>query len=252
MEDCDAEGAIAAIDRLRSGAITGLNVTMPHKVLAANASDVREERVEVLGAANTLFVREGLVHAANTDVDGVRRSVQRFGHPIERAVVLGAGGAAAAAALALEGTPEVVVIARKSAAAEALNERIAEVICSTHLAAHEWGAEPALQAVRAADLVVNATPLGMQDPAQADAAFRALGLPSSGAHLLDLIYARTRTPFLAFANADAMDGATMLVEQGASAFEIWTGRAAPVRVMYEALFGALGRPVPSRCGPAGS
>ena len=245
VHECDRAGAIAAIDRLRSGAITGLNATMPHKSVAAEASDVRDSRVSILGVANTLVGRHGQVHATNTDVDGVARSISALGGPFRRAVVLGAGGAAAASVLALEGCAEIVVLARDVDAASALNQRLRPGVGSSELVASEWGDRRARELVGRADVVVNATPLGMKGVEPASAAFRAVGLEDTSARLLDLIYSREPTPFLRFANGDSMDGATMLVEQGAAAFELWTGVRAPIRVMYDALFGVLGRPTPS-------
>lgn len=238
----DDRGAIDAIDRLRSKAIAGLNVTMPHKALAAAHADVCDERVDRLGAANTLWVEDGRVLATNTDVDGVRRSVAALGGPFSRVVILGAGGAAASATLAVHDAERLTVIARRESAAVELLDRV-----TAGRAGHRgvaWGGSACLDAVNNADLVVNATPLGMSGGPDAVAAFRAVGLHSTGAGLLDLIYAERPTAFLSFATNAAMDGATMLVEQGAVAFERWTGRPAPRLVMYEVLFGSLGRPVP--------
>jgi shikimate dehydrogenase len=169
-----------------------------------------------------------------------------LGGEFHQAAVLGAGGAAAAAvlALALAGVDRIAVISRSASAAAALVARVAPALASSELVAARWGEPAGRELVRGAELVVNATPLGMGDEEGALQAFGRAGVATSNAHLLDLIYARRVTPFLSMATSPSLDGATMLVEQGAASWEIWTGRPAPRRVMYDALFGELGRSTP--------
>lgn len=242
VEDVDESEAISAIDRLRSGAVSGLNVTMPLKGLAAREADRPDDRVRRLGAANTLWCVHGLVHATNTDVDGVIRSIEALGGPFEHVVVLGAGGAAASALLASAAVAHLTVVARRAAVAAELVSRV--IGNRPEWSVCGWGDSEARDAVQFADLVINATPLGMSDANTAREAFREAGVEKASGRLLDLVYSAGTTPFLSFGPERGIDGATMLAEQGAVAFEKWTGRAAPRRVMYDALFGSLGRPTP--------
>jgi shikimate dehydrogenase len=151
------------------------------------------------------------------------------------ALVLGAGGAARAIVYALaEAGTVVAVVNRTIGRAEALCETIRRPLPNARLSAHPFPAAlPAL--APAADLIVNTTSLGLHpdDPLPWDAAipFR------PGQVVYDLIYSR-RTPLLdlaARADAQAIDGLGMLVHQGARSFELWTGREAPVEVMFGAL-----------------
>jgi shikimate dehydrogenase len=158
---------------------------------------------------------------------------------IRRVLVIGAGGAARAVVYALvEAGARVAVVNRTVAAAEELCRIVGAALPSADLSVHPFPAAPARGAALAADaeLIVNTTSLGLHgdaDPLPWDpaVAFR----PDQVVY--DLIY-NVRTPLLRLAEAagaQAIDGLGMLVHQGARSFELWTGRQAPVAVMYEAL-----------------
>jgi shikimate dehydrogenase len=240
---------IGVIDRIRSGTIIGANVTMPHKGVAFENCDEACGLATALRAVNTLYLSDdGLALGTNTDVHGVARSIAALGCATGSIVLLGAGGAAAAAVAALAALEcNLAVINRDAHRAQTMVERLDRAgLCPREVQVAEWGSSESRRQVRCADLVINATALGMGDQALAGDSFRKLEIDRGESALLDLIYSIDETPFLKFgAGRSTLDGATMLVEQGARSFELWTGRKAPLHEMYLALFSHLGRAVPA-------
>jgi shikimate dehydrogenase len=227
--------AARALDAMRVLGIDGLSVTMPHKSDVAAAVDQLDDDARALDAVNCVVRRGDTLVGHNTDGDGFARGLRHdTGHGASgsRAVVLGAGGAARAVvhALANDGAKEIVVVNRSpepAAVAAALGGTAARV--------------GSVEDVAAADLVVNATPVGMTGPA-------AGGLPCPAELLgpsqvvVDLIYEPIETAWLRAAaerGARAHNGLSMLVFQAAQAFELWTGRDAPVEAMLQAAGEAL-------------
>ena len=226
----DADRAVAAMRSLRLG---GLSVTMPHKAAAAAAADVLTPGAERLGAVNCLSWSGTRIVGDSTDGAGFLDSL-RVDHAWDphgrRVVVVGAGGAARAvvAALADAGVASVGVVNRSEDRAR----RAAAL-------AGDRGTVVAAEAAADADLVVNATPVGMG----ADG-----GLPldpdriGAGQVVADLVYDPLETPFLAAARsrgAVPVTGLGMLVHQAAHAFRAWTGEDPPVEVMSAAVVAAL-------------
>ena len=206
----DVTGLAEAADEVRSGFLTGANITTPHKHLAAQLADYQTALVRRLSAANTWWrMADGRLAADNSDVVGVRFAYGRVG-AFERTLVLGAGAAAAAALLACEGH-DLYISARRTEQASSLVDRLqiaAEVV--------PWG-EPVARAV-----VVNATRLGMGGESLPQ------GLLSHAAGLVDMPYGAHPTPAVASALEAGLACATgldMLVGQAAASFERWTGRA---------------------------
>ncbi len=145
-----------AVGRVRDPGVAAANVTMPYKARAAALADVRDADTERAGATNFLVNRSGVLHAANTDLAAVRVALRRVAAP--SALLLGAGGAGAAALGGGVGTVRRVVIAdRDEAAARSLAARARGWGMSAAVVV--WEAVPA--AVPGADLIVNATPIGM-------------------------------------------------------------------------------------------
>ena len=236
--DVDAPQADTAIAGVRALGIDGLSITMPLKEVAAHAVDRLSPAAATLGAVNTV-VREGdeLV-GYNTDGDGFLDAL-RVDHgwdPTGRScLVFGAGGAARAVVLALAeaGAADVAVVNRTAARAE-----------RAVALAGACGRIGSVADVAGADLVVNATPIGMAgagaDGATWDAAVDALRGP--GQVVVDLVYYPALTPLLAAAQdrgARPVGGLGMLVHQAAHAFTLWTGQPAPVSVMAAAAAAAL-------------
>jgi len=222
----------AAVAGMRALGVQGLSVTMPHKRSVALICDELTPTAAVLGAANTVVRRGDRLVGDATDGPGFLASLRAAGHdPAGRTcLVLGAGGAAAAVvhALAEAGAARVGVLARRPEAA-------VEVAA---LAGPAGGVAVVADLDRA-DLVVNATSVGMQDTAGAGAVPFGLDLAVLGAGqvVVDLVYHPLRTPLLVAAEAAGatpVDGLGMLVHQAALAFELWTGICAPLGVMAAA------------------
>ncbi len=194
------------------------NVTIPHKIAFHDLCDHLTDLAAKVGAVNTFWFDAKKLHGDNTDVggfDAAARALLGGETTGARIVVLGAGGAAAAVLAAIEEWPDAraTVVARHSDRAAALAKRFPDV------ARTEKSVE---RAVRDATLIVNATPVGQQDEDEpVDVAL----IPKSAA-VLDLVYRRGGTPWVRAARDNgirAADGLTMLLEQGALAFQRWFG-----------------------------
>lgn len=236
--DVAAGDASRAIDAMRALGLGGLSVTMPHKDAVVDLVDELTDDARRLGAVNCVTPRSGRLIGDNTDGAGFIASLADAGVSVggRSCVVLGAGGAARAVILALarSGAASVTVVNRTAARAEqaaALAGRVGRVGTADEVAG--------------ADLVVNATSVGMGG--STDTPFDvALLRTDPPAVVADLVYVPLETPLLAAASAAGavtVDGLGMLVHQAAVAFESWTGVAAPVDVMRAAASG--GSPAPA-------
>lgn len=257
----DVDGMRAAAEAVRAGAIGGANVTVPHKAVAARMADETSDAVSVTGAANTWVGRDGCLIAENTDVVGIAASLDLLEWSAESgpALVLGAGGASASVLAALSdcGASALVVnrdLERAAELAARFSDRME--IRTTAWPGGEGAAAPLLAAALAeSTLVVQATSAQLGASGGASSVFGAL--PWSAACpdvcLLDLTYSRRPTSFLTRGPASArrLDGAAMLLHQGAASFALWTGVRAPIRAMADALAAALGRDAKSLYRPAG-
>jgi shikimate dehydrogenase len=224
-----AEGEFAdAVRGADALGVAGLNVTVPFKedALAVVEPDETAERV---GAVNTVAFGDGEPRGFNTDVAGVCRALAHHDVTVadRAAVVVGAGGAARAAAFALADAGAAVRVANRTVArAESLAADVSGA------SAHGLDALPGL--ARDADVLVNATTVGMDEDATP--------VPADYLHadlaVLDAVYSPVETRLLrdaAAAGATTVDGGWMLLYQGVEAFERWTGRDAPVNAMNAAL-----------------
>jgi shikimate dehydrogenase len=232
--------ASGALDGMRAMGIGGLSVTMPHKAAVASGVDDLTAGARALGAVNCIVPDGDRLVGHNTDgagfLDGLRHD---SGLDVTglRCVVLGAGGAARAVvhALGLAGAADVAVANRT--AGRAL--RVAELAGA---AGHALEPSSVGGAVAGADLVVNATSLGMAGseaghPVDPD-------LAAAGAVVVDLIYHPAQSAWLAALRGrgvEAHNGLSMLVHQAAHAFTLWTGVEAPVAAMDAAARAALAR-----------
>ena len=234
--------AAAALAAMRVLGIEGLSVTMPHKDAAAAACDELSPAAELLGAVNCVRRDGDRLIGENTDGAGFLRSLctQAGADPTGlHAVVLGAGGAARAVIVALADAGASVTVVNRSP--HAAKRAVALGAAAGAAAAAASGAPVGLmavggpEAVRDADVVVNATPLGMTegDPLPIDPA-----LVSDGQIVADLIYRPERTPLLdaaARAGAATLNGTGMLLYQAAEQFKMWTGHDAPIAAMASAV-----------------
>jgi len=223
----------------------GVNVTIPHKQAVVEFLDELSDEADLIGAVNTVRIAgDGTCKKFNTDGRGFVRSL-RTEAGLEPAgktfFVIGAGGAGRAIAtqLALDGAARLSLCDTDAPRAEALAERIAQRTSSksVELIPHENTA--IRDAVARADVFVDATPLGMH---QGDATSIPLDALRPGMLVVDLVYNPPETPLLAGAKARGcmtLGGLGMLLFQGVEAFELWTGREAPVEVMRRALRSAV-------------
>jgi shikimate dehydrogenase len=251
VEPADFEAEIAGM--AIEGEYAGVNVTVPHKEAALAMADEASEGARAIGAANTLSFRDGQIVAANTDADGLLRSLpaslaagdaaagEADDGSARRALVLGAGGAARAAIWALanggEGAPdlegepalippfEVDVWNRTAERAETV---------AAELGGHAIAApDPADYA-----LIVNTTAVGLggEDPFE----HLPLGADSfvAGQVVVDMVYGDEPSPLLVAAEAAGaitVDGLEMLVQQGALSLRIWTGEEPSLEAMRAAV-----------------
>ena len=224
----DDEGMERVAAEIRDGRLDGANVTMPHKARAARLADRLSPVAERCGGANTLWREGDRLCAHTTDPDGVRFAWEHAGLPDDAPVLLlGAGGAAAAALAALEGRA-CRVSARREEAARALVDRVAP-----DASVIGWGT--ALPGA----VVVNATPLGLAGESLPG------GVLDEAVGLLEMNYGAGETPaevVLRSRNRPVAPGELMLVGQGAASFAIWTGVEVPPAVMLAALGGRRGMP----------
>jgi shikimate dehydrogenase len=231
--------AAEALAAMRRADISGLSVTMPHKADVEALVDECTEVAQRLSAVNCIVRTEGVLLGANTDGEGFVASLARgadFTPAERRCMVIGAGGAARAVVLALAdgGARRISVLNRtpeRAATAAALAGRVGSVVPP--------GQSALAEAVRSADLVVNATPFGMAGASPEGAAqwLVAPQLLHEGQVAADLVYAPRPTQWLveaAAAGARSVDGLGMLVHQAAAQLVLWTGEPAPVEAMWEA------------------
>jgi shikimate dehydrogenase len=221
----------AAVDAMRTLGLAGLSVTMPHKASVAGAVDRLSPVARRLGAVNTVRHEDGALVGDSTDGPGLVDALRgdQGWHPSgRRCIVLGTGGAARAVTLALAeaGAASVRVVGRR-----------AEAATSCAALAGSAGATAGIEEIAGADLVVDATPVGMGP----DGDGLAFGLDparlGSGQLVVDLVYTPAVTPLLAAAaarGATVANGLGMLVHQAARQFAAWTGEPAPIGAMREA------------------
>lgn len=205
----------AFIDAVRLLPVQGVSVTIPHKEAVLPLLDHVTPCARKVGAVNTLFWQDGALCGDNTDVPGFLVPLDDRPRP-RTALVLGAGGAARGvlAALGRLGVPRIRIATRNAAKAQEL--------------AAEFGAEALAwekRALESADMIINATPLGMRGARQDESPFPSDGFAGTGL-AYDLVYNPLETRFLREARAagwQTQDGLDMLVGQGLAQFALWTG-----------------------------
>lgn len=207
--DVDRDGFVSEIRALRNGLLDGVNVTMPHKSRAYRACDVRSVLAARAGAVNTLVMRDSDLVGENTDVSGIHSAWEwaklDLGAP---ATVVGSGGAAAAALIALEGR-ELRITARREPVTRSLVART-----GVEASVIPWGTPIP------PGILVNATPIGMRGEHLPEY------LLNSAIGLFDMAYGDEPTPAVVEASRRELPvavGLDMLVGQAIASFKIWTG-----------------------------
>jgi shikimate dehydrogenase len=225
-----------AMEGLRALGFVGCNVTVPHKVEVMRHLDRLDESAKRPGSVNVILNRGGELIGYSTDGYGAVKALEREGVRLEgkRVLLLGYGGGARAVAFELAGTmkcAEILIAGRDQVKASALAGEVATLARSRAIPLGEAGSA-------AADMLINCTPVGMWPHSEsAPVPTESIGI---GTAVMDLVYNPAETKLLKMARArgcKAIGGLEMLVQQGAKAFEIWFGRAAPVEVMRKAVEG---------------
>ncbi len=223
----------AFVQSLDARDYVGANVTVPHKEKAL-AYSLPDERAKAVGAANTLWIAGGFLHATNTDVEGFLNNLDACAPQWERglgnAVVLGAGGAAHAVVYALltRSVERITLVNRTPHRAEALRQRFLE-----RLQVAPW--EQLNDLLGDATLLVNTTTLGMAGQPELEAD---IGRLPSDAVVADLVYVPLVTPLIKAAKAKGLrtaDGLGMLLHQAVRGFELWFGKKPEVTAELRAL-----------------
>ena len=242
-----AEELKEAFSLLRTLDFVGINLTVPHKVAAVQLIDEADDATKQIGAINTILVESKKLIGFNTDAPGFARAIRgEFSVDLRdlRLLVLGAGGVGRAIAVqcARENCERLVLLNRDFEKAKALALELTSFFSGARvlgpvarLEAVAWKDDALRFQIANTDLVVNATSLGMKrnEPSPLPASILAPHLM-----IYDTIYTAERTSLLAAAadaGARGANGLSMLLHQGALAFEIWFKREAPIDVMRAAL-----------------
>jgi len=232
------DGLKDAILGMRAVGMKGVNITMPHKVTVLPYLDELSEAASIIGAVNTITMKDGRLFGENTDGKGFVTSVKNAGYDItgEKITILGAGGAARAIAVecALEGAASITIINRSAIRGKELTDLINDKTRTT-AAFLSWPSRVKIPANT--DILINATSIGLMPDSdmQPDIDFSSI---RPGILVCDVVFNPADTKFLKSARAagaKTLSGLGMLVQQGALNFTLWTGEEAPIDVMYEAL-----------------
>ena len=235
-----------AIANLRGAEYLGANVTVPHKRAAMARLDDIDDVAREIGAANTIVNRDGRLFGTNTDAYGFLESLRvesGFDPRGADVALIGAGGAARAAAYALAnaGARSLTIANRTQERAAALASEIAV----RGVSARGIGLDVPdfANSCANASLIVNSSSVGMLGGPAEGASPVPRGAIERGCVVYDMVYNPMETPLLAQAadaGAQTVGGLPMLVHQGAEAWTLWTGQDAPVETMLEAAKAALG------------
>lgn len=232
--EVDPKNLRAAIEGARAMNFAGINLTVPHKLLAVDMVDELDASAKTWGAVNTIKFESGRAIGFNTDADGLANSLREDLQVTLRGakvLLLGAGGAGRTAALKLaaENVAELFLVNRTASKAEEIAGEIQRQFPAVKVAVGYPTAEM--------DLLLNATSLGLK-PDDASPLNEKQFSPAQAQAAYDMIYKPAETKLLVAAKAAGCrtaNGIGMLVHQGAKAFEIWTGQKPPVAVMRQAV-----------------
>lgn len=240
-----------AMCNLSECVLSGFNVTVPYKETVMKYLGKISPEAKAIGAVNTVYKKGRTWTGTNTDMEGFLISLikeGKFDPRKKKAIVLGGGGASRAVTygLAQKGAREIVVV-------DAIPEKAKGIVCGLKRSFKKIpcraiiaGDPQILRHIEEAELVINATPIGLKkkDPLVIPPGW----IPKAGKAdhskklFMDLIYNPAETTFLKAAKQRghrSLNGLGMLLYQGARAFEYWTGQKAPVPVMRKALLDAL-------------
>lgn len=226
LVDLACEELAAGVEDIKNSGFKGFNVTVPHKVEIMELCDSIDDLARIVGAVNTVTLRDGALHGTNTDVFGFIENLKAhapdFDFRAGPAVVLGAGGAARAVVQGLlqEGVPEIWLSNRTPEKADAL---IAGASRPDKIKRLRWNNADSAEALSQANLLVNTTSLGMTGRPELKLSLDGLS-PEALVH--DIVYAPLMTPLLLEAQArgnKTVTGIGMLLHQARPGFSLWHG-----------------------------
>jgi len=224
------------LDRVRSGEITGLNVTIPHKQNVIPLMDELTPTAQAIGAVNVIYMRETILIGDNTDAAGFLVDLNRFlttetlSQGDLKALVLGAGGSARSVVYALQNDDWLITIAAR---------RIEQAKQLASLFEDVTPVELNLQNFQLSNLalIVNTTPLGMTPNIDQSPLPENISLPKH-TKIYDLVYNPRETKLVREARAQGLHATTglgMLIAQAALGFELWTGHKPPKDILFESV-----------------
>ena len=238
--DVDYPSLCNFVSTLRGNEVMGANVTVPHKETVIALLDVLDEDARLIGAVNTIENRGGVLVGYNTDALGFVMALKEeasFDPVGKTALILGAGGAARAVvvALASAGVESLFIANRTLVRANVLAEGVRHIIRSVETV--DLYADSMSYIAKDSHIIVNCTTVGMSGSIGQKSTPIEANLIPSHALVCDLVYNPLETPMLRDAKkagAQVLGGLPMLVYQGGASFKIWTGREAPIKIMFEA------------------
>lgn len=237
--EVDATELAETVANIRRYQMYGINLSMPYKEQVIPYLDQLSEEACLIGAVNTVVNREGTLIGYNTDGKGFFKSLPSFKISRKKLVLLGAGGAAKAilAQAILDGVSQISVFVRSSSM-EKTRPYLEKIQNATGFRVDLFALENIQElqdSITKADLLVNATSVGMDGSSQPIPT--SIVLPEK-LLVADVIYQPFETPFLKWARNQgnqSINGLGMLLYQAAEAFELWTGKEMPTDQIWELL-----------------
>jgi shikimate dehydrogenase len=227
------------VEGLKSLNVVGFNVTIPYKVAIIKLLDVLDSTAKETRAVNTVVLKNNELIGYNTDVEGIKRSLLDSRNTLDgRALIIGAGGAARAAVVALKnlGIKEIVIANRRIWRAAAL----VRIFKMNDLEMKSVSLAEVGRYSRTSSIIINATPIGMW-PRQDETPLSSNDIPGNST-VLDLVYNPLKTKLLEEAEkagAETINGLKPLIEQAVKSFELWTGLHPPRDILWRVAEEAL-------------
>lgn len=227
--------------------IKGFNVTIPHKEKIIQYLDHVSDEAASVGAVNTIVNEGGLLHGYNTDIYGIVETLNPYKDEIYKnnVTIIGAGGAARAVIYTLIRhfrVEKIFVLNRTIEKVEALRDYFKDKMHFENIFTDELIPVDNIENIKSSNLIINTTPIGMY-PNISETPIDISEVFNSNQMVFDLIYNPLKTEFLKIAEAKGatiINGLKMFVEQGAKAFELWTGELMDTNKIYKELQKRLG------------
>jgi len=233
------------VELLRQPSIIGANVTIPYKEVVIPLLDGLEGLAQNIGAVNTIVKKDSHLIGYNTDAGGFLRSLKEkgdFDPKGKKAAMIGAGGVARAIGFILVSSG-IQLMSIFDIDLERAQKLASELKAKDITVLESDKGNEFKDAVSSADLLVNCTPIGMKHSSSEGQSPVASELISAGSLVYDVVYNPIETTLVKEAGvrgARVVGGLSMLVYQGAEAFELWTGKEAPLDIMLKKAGEALG------------